>query len=157
MKRDMIIRELKEPEFRELVLRKHKEKEFPSSDPHRMQANFTDNKNHVDFFGVEIVDKNDPHFGGFCALEVFNTKRGLTGEIRCMGTYVNARKQGLSKQTLEAVEAFAKRECPELKVILSVCNPISAKSHEALGYKVTNPGRLSSTGKLMQIRLEKVL
>lgn len=156
MKRDMIVHQLEESDFRELVLRKHKEGEF-RGDPHKMEANFKDNKRHIDFIGVEIVDKDDPKFGGFCGIEIFHTNFGMKSMIHCLGTYKQARGNGLSHDLLLEVEKLAKEKYPELISILSTCNPISCKSHEKVGYKIIHPGRLSSTGKLMQIKLEKML
>ena len=92
----------------------------------------------------------------FCGIEIYKDKSGKdTGYIHCLGVTKPYRGRKLSNFILEDIE----RECIEsgfdLNAIHSTCNPISAKTHERVGYVVVHPGRLSSKGKRMQIRLTK--
>ena len=92
----------------------------------------------------------------FCGIEIYKDKDGKdTGYIHCLGVTKPYRRRNLSNFILEDIE----RECIEsgfdLNAIHSTCNPISAKTHERVGYVVVHPGRLSSKGKRMQIRLTK--
>lgn len=148
-------KELQEDAFRSIVLAEHLDKQF-KGDAHKMEINFKRKPNSVDFVSVVSYD-DDEKVASFCGLDLFESKEGLVGFIHCLGVTKPHRGKKLSNSALHAVEVLAKEKHPDLKCILSVCNPISAKTHERNGYVVTNPGRLSKNGKLMQIRLKKDL
>lgn len=142
-----------EEEFRGVVLDLHKAGHF-KGDPHKMQTNFKKHKNSVRF--VSIGYEVDGQIVAFCGMDVFEVgpKKIVKGMIHCQGVIQSHRQKGLSKQILKEIEDHIGDEVVE---ILSICNPISCKSHQSVGYLITNPGRLSPSGKLMQIRLTKTL
>lgn len=147
-----------EDDFRKIVLQEHLNGNF-RGDPHKMEVKFKRKPNSIGF--VSVVGFNsitsDQDIVSFCGLDIFPTKEGVIGFIHCLGVPKSYRGQHLSNEVLQKVEDEAKKQFPELKAILSVCNPISAKTHTKNGYIITHPGRLSKTGKLMQIRLRKDL
>lgn len=139
-------------EFKDLVFREHKNGGF-RGDPHKMQADFKLHKNSVGFISLYLEDE-DRKIPGFVGLDVFESNGEKTGFIHCLGVTKQYRGQGLSSPLLLEVEKIA-IEKYGIKSILSICNPISERSHLNAGYIVTNPGRLSPSGKRMQIRLKK--
>lgn len=158
----MKIIELEEEEFRDLVFQEHKKSHF-KGDPHTMQVKFKLHRNSVGFVAVkfmkehgegELPSTNDVM--GFCGMDVYE-KDGLKhGFIHCLGVPQQYRRQGLSKLLLLEVEKIAKEKYGIVD-INSTCNPISERSHILAGYDVTHPGRLSPSGKRMQIKLKKII
>ena len=147
----------KEQEFRDMVMLSHLNGGF-KGDAHRMQIKFKKSARSIDFIAISFVDDEVGTLQGFCGIDIFKVKdKELIGSIHCLGVIQCFRKKGYSIALLNEIEKAAKKTYPELSKILSVCNPISAKSHEKVGYVITNPGRLSANGKLMQIRLCKSL
>ena len=146
---------MEEAEFRDLVLKEHKAGHF-KGDPHKMQVDFKLNKESVDFVGLAFYDEQSSEVAGFVGLDVYKSKEGTVGMIHCLGVPKKYRRQGISVKLLEAVEEAAKSKY-DLVAVYSICNPISEKSHLKAGYVVTHPGRLSPSGKRMQIRLKKHL
>lgn len=148
------IYKLNEEEFRELVVKTHKDKHF-KGDPHKMQVDFKTKKTCTDMFGVCIKMEED--IMGFCGIEIFEYKNTKIGFIHCLGVLKEHRGKKLSIDLLNIITDIIKNEYTDVVKIMSTCNPISAKSHEKAGYVITHPGRLSKTGKLMQIKLELML
>lgn len=148
----MDIRRLTEFEFRELVTQLHKEKHF-TGDPHKMQVRFKRHKNSVQFIGIAYYKDDEPI--AFCGVDLFVTSsRDIKGMIHCLGVIKSERGKGLAVKLLEDIEAALP---PEVTEILSICNPISSRSHQKAGYQITHPGRRTPTGKISQIRLKKVI
>lgn len=147
--------ELNEIEFRQLVVDLHKQGHF-SGDPHRMQVNFKLHSRSVCFVGIAYEDEHGRPFG-FCGADVFQGSDGtVRGMIHCLGVIKSHRGRGYSKQLLLDIEQRLPKDL-RVKEMLSICNPISARAHERVGYEITHPGRLTKTGKRSQIRLKKVL
>lgn len=146
------IRKVNIDEFKSIVKESHLNRNF-SGDSHKMQIEFKTQNRFKEFIGI-VYEHND-NVIGFCGLEIFETARKeIKGMIHCLGVVQNYRNKGLSKKLLLEVEKFMPDNVEE---ILTICNPISAKSHEGVGYIVTNPGRVTSTGKICMIRLKKVI
>lgn len=142
--------ELNEQEFRKMVLDLHMAKHF-RGDPHRMQADFKKHKNSQRFVGIAYEE--DEQIVAFCGMDVFKTSAGdIKGMIHCQGVIQSHRRKGLSIKILKEIEGYMGDDVTE---ILSICNPISCKSHQAVGYEITSPGRTTRTGKISQIRLKK--
>ena len=146
---------MEESEFRDLVIKEHKAGHF-KRDPHKMQVDFKLNKASVGFVGLAFYDESSSEVAGFVGLDVYESKEGTVGMIHCLGVPQKYRRKGLSVELLKAVEEVAKSKYG-LVAVYSICNPISEKSHLKAGYVVTHPGRLSPSGKRMQIRLKKHL
>lgn len=145
------MKKLSEQEFRELVKNEHLKGSF-KGDPHRMQVDFKTDKNSEDFFAIAYFDGDETV--AFCGLDVYKTLKGQFGMIHALGVTKNYRGKRYSTPVLLEIEKQAREKYPNIS-ILSICNPISARSHISAGYTVTHPGRLSKTGKRMQIRLIK--
>lgn len=158
----MRIVQLGEDEFRELVFEEHKKGHF-RGDPHTMQVKFKLHKNSIGFVAVKFLyDDGEPEplplcdVMGFCGMDIYEKDGVRHGFIHCLGVPKEYRRQGLSKLLLLEVEKIAKEQF-DIKDINSTCNPISERSHILAGYDVTHPGRLSPSGKRMQIKLKKII
>jgi N-acetylglutamate synthase-like GNAT family acetyltransferase len=125
------------------------------NDPHKMCVDFKRNKNTIAFFGVKMVNDQEQVIG-FCGLDVFQTRDKICGFIHCLGVCKPYRGNGYSVILLNRIENYAKSKM-HIDKILSTCNPISTKSHLKAGYTQLDNGRITKTGKIMQIHLEKIL
>lgn len=145
------VEDINEQDFRQLVLDLHKQGYF-KGDPHRMQADFKLHRGSIDFVAIVYKDGEGRPFA-FCGADIFKTSKGeIKGMIHCQGVIQSHRGHGYSVQLLKDIE---KRLPEDLTEMLSVCNPISARSHQKVGYIVIHPGRITKTGKRSQIRLKK--
>lgn len=145
--------QISEEKFRELVLEEHKKGHF-RGDPHKMQANFKLSPKLEEF--VAVVNYDEDKVVSFCGLELYrNAKNVLVGRIHCLGVPQEYRRNGWSLKALIEVENVARNKYSEVFDIYSTCNPISGAVHEKLGYDKIAEGRVTSTGKISQIRYMK--
>ena len=175
----LIIVPVDEEIFLKVIKNEHRIGNFRGDD-HKMEINYKRKPNsefvgiigfsrqvitdHPELFDISIIDDitnlGDCDFDATKALKENYFKLGrkdgaISPVVCCLGVTKPYRGRKLSNFILEDIE----RECIEsgfdLNAIHSTCNPISAKTHERVGYVVVHPGRLSSKGKRMQIRLTK--
>lgn len=141
--------------YRENCIKKNYRKGYFKHDDHQMDINFSLKKTTVGFYGVYYTNPED-EIVAFCSCEVYELANGTKlGYIRCQGVIDPYRGNGLSPIVLQDAEDFAYESQPEMKKILSTCNPVSAHVHEKVGYKIVHPGHLTKNGKLCMIKLEK--
>ena len=137
-------------EFKNFINEKHRQGLF-KGDHHTMDRIFKPKKTIVDFISIMRED-------GFVALDIFTDSKGNKfGMIRCLGVPNTHRGKGISNELMRDIEEIGKKSHPDMKMLVSTCNEISAKSHIKNGWIITNPGRPTKSGDMCMIKLKKDL